>query len=420
MRRSIPIVAAVLGLGLTLTACSGDGSSNETTSKAPEPTTTTSEAPKLSGELTFWVDEERIKDFPNVAEAFEAEFGVKVNLVQKANGDLKTDFLAQVPTGKGPDLVIGAHDWVGEFVANGVAAPVQLGDAQSGLSGGSITAFSADGQLYGVPYAVENIALIRNNELVKETPATFDELIAQNDTTKAKYPVVVQQGKDGDAYHLNPLMTSFGISILATDATGAYQGEAGTAGDGGAAWAEWLAAQGEAGWLSPDIDGQIAADAFKNGETPYIITGPWNVTGGEGRFEEEGMDVSVLPIPSAGGETSKPFAGYQGIYVSAESTNKVAANAFVSYIARGDVQAELYKDGGRIPVASDAAAAVDNELLKGFALAGQDAVPAPSLKEMDSIWSNWGKTQVQIISGKATDPAGAWTELTNQINDLFK
>ena len=418
MRRSIPFVAAVVGLGLTLTACGGNSGTETTTTKAPE-ATTTSEAPKFSGELTFWVDEERIKDFPGVASDFEAEFGVKVNLVQKANADMKTDFLAQAPTGKGPDLIVGAHDWVGELVANGAAAPIQLEDA-SGLSAGSLSAFSSEGQLYGVPYAVENIALIRNNELVKETPATIDELIAQNDETKAKYPLVVQQGKDGDAYHLNPLMTSFGISILATDADGSYIGEAGITGTGGDAWAKWLAEQGKKGWLSADIDGQVATDAFKNGETPYIITGPWNVVGGEGRFSETGMDVSVLPIPSAGGETARPFAGYQGIYVSAESTNKVAANAFVSYIARGDVQTKLYKEGGRVPVASEAAAAVDNELLKGFALAGQDAVAAPGLKEMDSIWGNWGKTQVAIISGKAANPANAWAELGTQINDLFK
>ena len=418
MRRSIPFVAAVVGLGLTLTACGGDGDTT-TTSTAPEPTTATTEAPEFSGELTFWVDEERIKDFPGVAADFEAEFGVKVNLVQKANADMKTDFLAQAPTGKGPDLIVGAHDWVGELVANGAAAPVQLQDT-TGLSAGSLTAFSADGQLYGVPYAVENLALIRNDELVTETPATLDEVIAQNDATKAKYPLVVQQGKDGDAYHLNPLMTSFGISILGTDADGAYIGEAGTTGAGGDAWAAWLAEQGKKGWLSPDIDGQIATDAFKNGETPYIITGPWNVVGDEGRLVESGMKVSVLPIPSAGGETAHPFAGYQGIYVSAESTNKVAANAFVSYIARADVQTKLYQEGGRIPVAADAAAAVDNEQLKGFALAGQDAVPAPALKEMDSIWANWGKTQVAIISGKATDPAAAWAELGTQINALFK
>src|SRR5690606_10803487 len=93
MRRSIPFVAAVVGLGLTLTACGGNGGTETTTTKAPE-ATTTSEAPKFSGELTFWVDEERIKDFPGVASDFEAEFGVKVNLVQKANADMKTDFLA--------------------------------------------------------------------------------------------------------------------------------------------------------------------------------------------------------------------------------------------------------------------------------------------------------------------------------------
>ncbi len=35
---------------------------------------------------------------------------------------------------------------------------------------------SYEGQLYGVPYAIENIALLRNIDLVPEAPATFEEL----------------------------------------------------------------------------------------------------------------------------------------------------------------------------------------------------------------------------------------------------
>ena len=418
MRRSIPLIAATLGLGLTLTACS---SGSETPSNTPTPTPDATEpAPQLSGELDLWVDEERIKDMVGVAADFEADFGVKVNMTQKAFGDIKTDFLAQVPSGEGPDVIVGANDWTGEFVTNGVVSPVQLGEALGGLSDGGVAAFTADGALYGVPYAVENIALVRNNDLVSETPATFDELLAQNDETGAKYPIVLQQGEDGDAYHLYPFMTSFGISIFETNEDGTYAGKAGIGGAQGTAYAEWLAAQGEKGWLSPDIDGDIATNAFKNGETPYIVTGPWNVVGDEGRFAESGMNVSVLPLPPAGDKTSRPFAGFQGFFMSAESKNKVAANAFLSYLATVDVQQQLSAEGGRIPVATAAADKLDNELLKGFATVGIDAVSQPALPEMDGVWGNWGTTQMQIVTGAASDPAVAWTNLEETINGLFK
>ena len=43
--------------------------------------------------------------------------------------DMKDDFIQQVPTGKGPDIVMGAHDWLGELSTNGVVAPIELGDS---------------------------------------------------------------------------------------------------------------------------------------------------------------------------------------------------------------------------------------------------------------------------------------------------
>jgi len=422
MRRSIPIVAAALGLGLALTACSSDGDAKTDPTTTPAPQATTTEAPKLSGELSMWVDEERIKDLEGVAADFEAEFGVKVNLTQKAFGDIKTDFIAQGAQDGGPDVVVGANDWTGELAANGLVAPIQLGDAAAELSDGGKAAFSNDGALYGVPYAVENIALIRNNAIVKETPDTFADLLKQNDELGKDYPIVVQQdATNGDAYHLYPLMTSFGISFFKQAEDGTYITEAGFGGEQGTAFAEWLAASGKngAGWLSGDISGDVAASAFREGKTPYIITGPWNVVGDEGRFVESGMDVSVLPVPSAGGEISRPFAGFQGFFVNATSKNALAANAFATYLASSDVQTKLYKEGGRIPVNTVSAAAVDDPILKGFAEAGVNAVPQPGFKEMDAVWGAMGSTQVQIIDGKATDPAKTWADLVDTVNGLF-
>ena len=45
----------------------------------------------------------------------------------------------------------------------------------------AIGAFSIDGTLYGLPYAVEGMALFRNTDLVPDAPATFDDLLAACD-----------------------------------------------------------------------------------------------------------------------------------------------------------------------------------------------------------------------------------------------
>ena len=57
MRRSIPLVAAVLGTALTLTACGGGGGE---TPDAEEPETSTAPTTHAAGgHRTIWVDETR-------------------------------------------------------------------------------------------------------------------------------------------------------------------------------------------------------------------------------------------------------------------------------------------------------------------------------------------------------------------------
>lgn len=406
MRRSIPVIAATIGLALTLAACSGSGDSGGS-SAAP------SESAKLTGTLTMWVDETRIDVMKPIVDEFTAETGVKVDLVQKVSGDIRTDFVSQVPTGEGPDVIIGAHDWTGEFVNNGVVAPVQLGDKADGFLQSAVTAFTYDGQQYGVPYAIENIALVRNNALLKDTPAkTFDELVTQAQGAGTEFSVLIQQGDQGDAYHLYPLQTSFGAPVFEQDGTGSYTNTLALGGASGDAFASYLQKLGQEKVLNPAIDGDKAKQAFLDGKAPYIITGPWNTTA----FTAAGMDISVLPIPSAGGQEAKPFVGVQGAFISSKSKNPVLANEFVTnFLTTEKVQTELYKAGGRLPALKASAAKVDDKVLAGFNTAGATGAPMPSIPEMGSVWSFWGTTEVQIIGGQAADPAGAWNTMTTNI-----
>lgn len=411
MRRSI-LLATTAGLALTLAACGGDATTDETTSAAPEETGTS--APAAAGTLTVWVDETRIDAFNNLSEEFVAETGVSLDVVQKPSGDIRPDFVAQVPTGEGPDLVVGAHDWVGEFVANGVVQPVELGDKMGDFTEAAVNGFMYDGQLYGVPYSIENIALVRNNALATETPATFDELIAAK-PAEAEYPILIQQGDAGDAYHLYPIQTSFGAPVFNTDDTGSYTSEIGMGGDAGAAFANYLVTMADAGAVNASIGGDQAKQAFLDGKSPYIVTGPWWT----GDFVDAGLDISVLPVPSAGGEPSAPFVGVQGIYLSSQSENALLANQFLDWVATPDVQFKLYEFAGRTPAMTEAADQVDDEILAGFGEAGAQGLPMPAIPEMGSVWSFWGQTQINIINGDVDDPAAAWNTMIENIEAAF-
>ncbi|MBX9243277.1 extracellular solute-binding protein [Actinotalea ferrariae] len=406
MRRSIPLVAAALGAALTLTACSGGGDPAENEEPAPQET----EAADDGGSLTIWVDETRQAAVEAAAADFEEESGTTVELVLKNYDDIRTDFLTQVPSGEGPDITVGAHDWLGELTTNGVVAPIELGDKAGEFADVAVEAFTYDGQVYGLPYAIENIAIIRNTALADSTPGTFDEMIAKGREAGTTYPFLVQVGETGDGYTLYPFQTSFGAPVFTQSEDGSYSSELALGGEGGTAFAQWLRAQGEAGVLSASMTYDIAVEAFKNGESPYILGGPWML----GTFE--GMDLAIDPVPSAGGQPAQPFTGVQGFFINAQSDNQLLANDFLTtYMATEEAQIALYEAGDRTPALTAAADTVAADpIAAGFRAAAENAVPMPSIPEMGAVWSFWGTTEAGIISG-AIEPAAGWEKMVADI-----
>lgn len=407
MRRSIPVVAATLGLALTLAACSG--SSGETTDDASESSAAN------AGTLTVWVDDTRSGPVKEVATTFEKEKGVTVKLVQKDFGDIRDDFISQAPTGQGPDVIVGAHDWLGKLVQNGVVAPIELGDKAEDFLPVSTQAMSYEGTLYGLPYSVENIALVKNKDLVPDaTPATFDELVTQAKAAGTQYSVLIQQDeKTGDPYHMYPLQTSFGAPVFGTDADGAYDAsQLAMDSDGGRAFAAYVAKLGAEGVLNTSLSGDVAKEAFINGQAPYMITGPWNV----GDFVSAGINVGIEKVPSAGGQPSQPFVGVQGFFVSAKSKNALLANEFVvNYLGTKDVQLAMYEAGGRAPALQSALDEIgDDPIVGGFAEVGKDGVPMPSIPAMDTVWADWGATEVALVNQQG-DPTALWDQMTASI-----
>lgn len=363
-----------------------------------------------AGKLTVWLDAERVDALKGAADAYEEKTGVTVDLVGKSVDDIKDDFIQQAPTGKGPDVVMGAHDWLGELSTNGVVAPIELGDSADGYLPVATQAATYDGTVYMLPYAVENIALLRNTKLVPEAPKSFDDMVS-------KGTFVVEQGAEGNPYHLYPFQTAFGAPVFGTDASGSYDpADLQLGSEGGFAFADWLAAQGEAGTLNTDIDGEIAKQQFLDGTAAFWLTGPWNVAAAV----DAGIDVAIDPIPSPTAEAASPFAGVKGFFVSSESKNKVAANDFlVNYIGTEDVQLELFKAGNVLPALTAAAdTAASDPIIAGFQTVGADAVPMPAIPAMGSVWQYWGIAEAAVING--ADPKATWQKLTDDVSAAIK
>lgn len=366
--------------------------------------------------ITVWVDLARKGALEESAKAFTSDTGIEVKLVTKDFGTVNQDFITQVPTGKGPDVIVGPADRIGAFVAAGVIAPVELGDTAELFPDVAVQAMTYDDKVYGVPYSIENVALIRNKALLPEpVDGSFDDVVAAGRAVGTTYPFLV--GLDpvqGDPYHLYALQTSFGSQVFAQNADGSYDADQLVLGDdAGVAFAKALQNWGAEGILNPNIDGDKAREFFIGGQSPYYLTGPWNLPA----LADAGLDYAIDPIPSAGGETARPFIGVNGFFVSSKSKNALAANNFVvNYLTTEAAQMALYEAGGRPPALTSAydKAAAENPDVAALGKIGMDGVPMPSIPQMGSVWADWGGAEIQIIKGEG-DPTEIWTTAANNI-----
>jgi len=369
--------------------------------------------------ITMWVDTERAPALKDIAAQFKEDTGITVKLEIKDFATVDQDFISQVPTGKGPDLIVSPHDKLGAYVANGVVAPLELGDKADEFAASAVQAMSYEGTVYGVPYSIENVALLRNADLVPDAAASFDDVIANGQAFAAgdaeKYPFLVGLSPDqGDPYHLYPLQTSFGAPVFGLDANGAYDPTNLTLGnEGGLAFAAKLKEWGAAGVLNANIDGDKAKEFFLAGKSPYYITGPWNLPD----IKASGMNYAIDELPSAGGEAAQPFIGVNGFFLSSKSTNALAATKFiVNYLSTEEVQTALYEIGGRPPALTAAyeAAAANDADVAAFGAIGQNGVPMPAIPAMGSVWADWGLAELTLIKGEG-DPAEVWTTAVTNI-----
>jgi arabinogalactan oligomer / maltooligosaccharide transport system substrate-binding protein len=413
--------AAVTGVAALLLSACGSGentatSSSSTTTAAAEtpaatPTTTGPPVRDASVDLVIWADADRTPKLQQYAEEFGAENGVKV-AVQVAT-DTRTQFKDATKVGKGPDVIVGAHDWLGELVQNNTVAPVQVSaDTAAKFAPQSIAATKFNGQSYGVPYAVENIGLMRNTDLAPTAPKTMDELVKMGTDIKAKSGgkvtnVLIQQvGKTGNAYYTYPYLSAFDGGIFAAKGNGDYDPTKVIVNSPGSIkGAEVLAKLGKQKVLSTNVGDDNAEGLFDGGKAPFFITGPWAVP----NAKKAGINYEITPLPSlAGGGQMQPFLGVQMFYVSAKAKNATLAQEFVTnYVPRKEVQLALFEAGGRPPAlteAYDEVAAKDKDV-KAWFEAGKDGQPMPNIPAMNSVWGPLGQAAADVISGKAAPKA---------------
>lgn len=374
-------------------------------------------APEGAGDgeaaLVIWADDTRSPVLTELGAEFEAQYGLRVVVSERAFDNIRDDFKVAAPTGEGPDIIIGAHDWLGELVENGLLAEIDLADKEELFLPTAVQAFIYDGTLYGMPYATENVAFVYNPELVTEVPTTWSEVAEV--AAELEESGTVSQGyiiQENDPYHFFPIMTAFGGYVFGLTEEGYSADDIGIDSEGTLAAATWLDTMYKEGHLVPGsaIDYDLMHAAFNNGDAAMMITGPWALP----TIRESGIPYEVTTLP---GETqeAQPFVGVQGFMVSAFSDDVLLAQTFLQeFVATEETMQAIFEADPRPSAFLPVRDAIEDEDIAAFAEAGANGLPMPAIPEMSAVWTSWGNA-MQLVSQQAESAEEAFTNAAEQI-----
>ena len=414
MRRITPALALTASVALFAAACGG-GDGGDTDTDTGDGDTGSTEAPvRGDEELVIWTDSLKLDAVRAVADAFAEENGITVGVQALTN--TREAFITANGAGNGPDVVVGAHDWLGQLIQNGSIDPLQLSPADlEAYSETAVQASTYDGQLYALPYGVEALALYCNTEFAPDEYATLDEAIAAGQAAVDAGDVEVQLsltvGQQGDPYHMQPLYTSAGGYLFGRTAEGDYDpNDLGVGQPGSIQAAEKIYELGEAeqNILRRSVSADNTIALFAEGNAACLISGPWALADVREGLGEDGFNVQPIP-PFEGGDPAEPFMGAQTFMVASNGLNKTFAQEFVTRGANTEEAMQtMYEEADLPPAMLAIREAVDDENILTFGTAADEGAPMPAIPAMAEVWTPLGQAYAAIIGGE--DPEATITQ----------
>ncbi len=364
--------------------------------------------------LVVWADAERAPLLVALAEQVQADLNITLEVREIGLGDARDGLLTGGPVGEGPDILITPHDTIGQLVENGAIIPIVLDDmSMASFSEAGLSLFTYKGQLWGLPYAIENVAVIRNVDMFPEPFATWADVRAAGEALKAegKFAMAIPTG---NTFHNFPVTSAFGGYIFGLNDDNSFNvADVGLSSEGGLAAAEFLSGMYIDGLLPTDVNDDVMFTLLEEGTAGSLITGPWYSQ----RIIDTGLNYAIDPIPGVEGvtENGSPFSGGQGFVISAFSENQLLAETFLfDYLATVDFQQAVFDAGGR-PTVFEGVDTSSNPNIAAFVAAGYNAIPMPAIPQMANVWG--ASDQALTLISRGEDPVVAMESAVAQIGE---
>lgn len=370
------------------------------------------------GKLLIWADDTRSPIMRDLGAKFSARYKIPVEVQELNFGDIRDQLAVAGPAGKGPDIIIGAHDWLGQLITNGLLEPIDLQGKEKDFSPVALKAFTWGKTLYAVPYAVEAVGLFYNKDLVPQPPKTWDDLVKIgakiSDKNKKRYGFAIPQP---DPYHTFPIMSATGGYVFGTNPDGTLNPlDVGLNNKGAVRGASLLVDLIKRDIMPTGVDYQTMMVLFKEGRLGMMVTGPWAFSD----IRAAKVNYGFTKIPTIDNQQPKPFVGVQGFMVSSFSKNKILAKAFLNeFVATQDTMKALFEKDPRPSAYLPAAAVIKDPDIAGVSASAEAGIPMPAIPEMASVWTAWSDALELIWNGKQT-PQRALDEAVAQIITTIK
>ncbi|MFY0989723.1 maltose/maltodextrin ABC transporter substrate-binding protein MalE [Halomonas sp. C05BenzN] len=372
---AFPLLAATLAAGLSLPALGFD-----------------------DDRLTIWMGDNKGPDgIREVAAQFTADTGIAIEIVLPDN--LTDRFQQAAGSGQGPDIVIWAHDRMGEWAQSGLLAPISPSDDfRERYFDFTWDAALWNGETYGYPISVESLGLIYNKALVDEAPESFQELAALDaelaeqgrkailfDYSEPYYGWTLLAANGG--YPFRQTEAGFDVADIGVNNAGAIQG------------AELLVELIESGVLPRGTDYNLADTRFNRGEVATMISGPWAWS----NLERSGIDFGVALLPRVGDARARPMFGVMTAMINSASPNDFLAIEFLENYLLSEEGLRTFNGDGSLGAVAHIAYQEELESDERIAATLANAevgMPMPNIPEMGAFWAAMEPALQNIGSGR--------------------
>ena len=355
----------------------------------------------LRGRITLWhswpstdavVLEETLAQFQ------EIHPDVHIITVAMPPDQILEEFINTGTDGLGPDLLIGADDWIKDLANMGLIRAVSTDDITPILlSSRNLALMQYQGQHYGIPRSLAPRSLYYNKHLVEKPPTTLDELLHE----AAAGNSVAFVPRFEEAYWG---IQAFGQGLF--DAEGQFTVDE----SGFEEWLNWLDEAQSAPGIILNIDDDSLLDLFKSQQIAYYVAGPEKQARISAMIGEENpFEFGVVPLPGGPHGPAGPLLSAETIFLYAFTSPEQSrtADALAAFLVNQQQSIRFMRELNQVP--ANPAVKVDRRIypiVNGFEQQAQTAVVIPNEVPSEAFESAGNLAYVSVLSGSLT-PAEA-------------